>query len=659
VKQAVPGTAREETLLASQGRMMWWKFRKHKAAVVCLFVLGFFYLVAAFCEFVTPADPRRDHPEYVYAPPQRIRFVGPDGFRLRPFVYGMKAGVLDESVKHWDVATGTEGLNLREHVGQAWCVAFSPQGRWVAAGEDRRVRVWNAATGEAVLNPKGHTGQVSSVAFSPDGRLLVSASSDGTVRIQDVAEGSEAIVCCGHEGAVTSVAFSPDGGRVVSGGEDATVRMWDATTGKQLFEAGDHTAMVTGVAFSPDGRVVASASRDRTVILRDATTGEVGHALEHDAAVLSIAFSPRANHVAVVSGGSIVLRDAATGAAVRTFAVHGAETAVFSPDGSRMACGSSDGTVTILDADDGDEVATLVGHTAPVRGLAFSPDGRSLASVSSGQTWTRIYTVDRAKVHSLRLFAKGDPYRLFGLIPMETHLVGLSDGSPLFLLGADHLGRDLLSQIIYGARVSLSIGLVGVVLTMVIGVAIGGISGYMGGRIDNFIQRFIETLMCLPTLPLWMGLSAALPATWPPLWVYFGVVAILSLLGWTGLARVVRGKVLSLRDEDYVIAAELAGATRTWTIRRHLLPSLFSYLVVSVTLSVPGMILGETTLSYLGIGLRAPVVSWGVLLQQAQTVQTVSEHPWILAPAVFIIVVVLAFNFVGDGLRDAADPYST
>jgi len=181
----------------------------------------------------------------------------------------------------------------------------------------------------------------------------------------------------------------------------------------------------------------------------------------------------------------------------------------------------------------------------------------------------------------------------------------------------------------------------------------------MGGRVDNLIQRFMETLMCLPTLPLWMGLSAALPATWSPLWVYFGIIAILSMLGWTGLARVVRGKVLSLRDEDYVIASELAGASRAWTIRRHLLPSLFSYLIVSVTLAVPGMILGETTLSYLGIGLRPPVVSWGVLLQQAQTVQTVAEHPWILTPALFVIVVVLAFNFVGDGLRDAADPYSS
>ena len=274
------------------------------------------------------------------------------------------------------------------------------------------------------------------------------------------------------------------------------------------------------------------------------------------------------------------------------------------------------------------------------------------------ENWSRTYREDRSKVHPLRLFVSGDPYRLWGLIPMRTHLFGIDSDEPLFLLGADHLGRDLLSRVMHGSRVSLSIGLVGVFLSLVIGCVMGGISGYFGGWIDNAIQRLIETLISLPTIPLWMGLAAAMPPTWPPLRVYFGIIVILSLLGWTGLARVVRGKVIALREEDFAMAARLSGATEWWTIRKHLLPSFLSYIIVSVTLSVPGMILGETTLSYLGIGLQAPVVSWGVLLQQAQNIQSVSQYPWIMSPAIFVIVVVLAFNFVGDGLRDAADPYS-
>ena len=271
---------------------------------------------------------------------------------------------------------------------------------------------------------------------------------------------------------------------------------------------------------------------------------------------------------------------------------------------------------------------------------------------------TREYTIDTSRRHPLYLFVKGDAYRMWGAIPMRVHLFGVNNEQPLFLLGADHLGRDLLSRIIYGSRISLSIGLVGVLLSLVIGCVIGGISGYFGGWVDNVIQRLIDTLLSLPTIPLWMGLSAAFPPTWAPLRIYFGIVLILSLLGWTGLARVVRGKVIALREEDFATAARLAGASEWWTIRKHLLPAFFSYIVVSVTLAIPAMILGETTLSYLGIGLRPPVMSWGVLLQQAQNIQSVSQYPWLLMPAVFVVVAVLAFNFVGDGLRDAADPYS-
>lgn len=274
------------------------------------------------------------------------------------------------------------------------------------------------------------------------------------------------------------------------------------------------------------------------------------------------------------------------------------------------------------------------------------------------ENWMRQYRPDTRKKLKLHLFVKGDPYKIWGLIPWDRHLIGIEESTePFFLLGADHFGRDLLSQVIYGSRVSLSIGLVGVFVSLIIGCIMGGISGYFGGWIDNAIQRLIELLMSLPTLPLWMGLAAALPPQWPPLKVYFGMVIILSLIGWTGLARVVRGKIMALREEDFAMAARLAGASEMRIIRKHLLPSFYSYLIVTITLSVPGMILGETALSYLGLGLRAPVISWGVLLQQAQSVQVLSNYPWIMWPGAFVIVIVLAFNFAGDGMRDAADPY--
>ena len=364
-----PDELSEEFLIASQWRLMWWKFRKHKLAVVCSIILGIFYLVAIFCEFFSPTDPRRRDSEHIHAPSQRVRFIGEDGFHLRPFVYGVKGGKLDKN-------------------------------------------------------------------------------------------------------------------------------------------------------------------------------------------------------------------------------------------------------------------------------------------------WMRQYEEDRTKVLKIRFFVRGTPYKLWGLIPLDLHFMGIEErGDPFHLLGADHFGRDLLSRIIYGSRVSLSIGLVGVFLSLIIGCIIGGISGYFGGSVDTVIQRVIETLMSLPTLPLWMGLGAALPSTWSPLQVYFGMIVILSLIGWTGLARVVRGKLIALREEDFAMAARLAGATEMRIIGKHLLPSFFSYLIVSVTLSVPGMILGETALSYLGLGLRPPVISWGVLLQQAQSVQVLTNYPWIMWPGAFVIVIVLAFNFVGDGLRDAADPY--
>ncbi|MCC5846293.1 MAG: ABC transporter permease [Verrucomicrobia bacterium] len=273
------------------------------------------------------------------------------------------------------------------------------------------------------------------------------------------------------------------------------------------------------------------------------------------------------------------------------------------------------------------------------------------------ETWQRVYTPDPEKRYDLVFFPKGEPYRLWNLIPMQRRLFGSTEGRVL-LLGTDTLGRDVLSRIMFGARISLTIGLIGVVLTFCIGITLGGIAGYFGGFTDHAIQRLIEVLICIPQLPLWMVLSAALPGHWSALRMYFGITLILSFLGWTGLARVVRGKFLSLRNEDFVVAARLSGTGEVQIIFRHMVPSFMSHIIASATLAVPGMILGETALSFLGIGLRPPVISWGVLLQQAQNFQSVAMAPWLLYPGLFVIIVVLAFNVVGDGLRDAADPYA-
>ncbi|MFP4260538.1 MAG: ABC transporter permease [Opitutales bacterium] len=280
-------------------------------------------------------------------------------------------------------------------------------------------------------------------------------------------------------------------------------------------------------------------------------------------------------------------------------------------------------------------------------------------------TLQKYYIEDREKVVPLGFFVKGSPYKLWGLIPMERHLFGPDvdefdpETSPRFyLFGADKFGRDIASRLVYGARISLSVGLLAIALTFVLGIVIGGISGYVGGAVDNFIQRSIEVLNSFPTLPLWLAAAAIMPGDWPALKVYFAITIVLSLLGWTGLARVVRGKILSLREEDYAVAARLIGANHGRIIFLHLLPGFFSHIIVSLSLSVPGMILGETALSFLGLGLRPPIVSWGVMLQDCMNMDVVANYPWLLLPVIFIITTVLAFNFLGDGLRDAADPYS-
>ncbi len=272
------------------------------------------------------------------------------------------------------------------------------------------------------------------------------------------------------------------------------------------------------------------------------------------------------------------------------------------------------------------------------------------------ETWRKIYTEDKTVKYPISFLVKGDPYKMWGLVKGDIHFMG-ANGGPLFLFGTDESGRDLYSRIIYALRISLTIGLVGVAFTFILGCLFGGISGYYGGKADMIIQRIIEFLMSMPSIPLWMALSAAFPKDWSSAKIYFMITIILSLMGWTGLARVVRGKLLELRNEDFVLAARLAGATDRYIIGKHLLPSFMSYLIVNITIAIPSMILGETSLSFLGIGLRAPIVSLGVLLKDAQSINSIAVNPWLLIPGIFIVIVVMAFNFLGDGLRDAADPY--
>ena len=277
----------------------------------------------------------------------------------------------------------------------------------------------------------------------------------------------------------------------------------------------------------------------------------------------------------------------------------------------------------------------------------------------------RVYVEDESKPLSIGWFCLGDYYDLWGLVPGRLHLFCAeetrADGSaktlPIFLFGTDRLGRDVLSRIIYGARISLTIGLIGIAISFVIGLTLGGLAGYYGGWVDNVVQRLIEMLRSFPELPLWMALSAALPVTWSPVAVFVGITVILGLLDWPGLARAVRSKLLALREEDYATAAMMMGASPARVIARHLLPNFMSHLIASLTLSIPSMILGETALSYLGLGLRPPVTSWGVLLNEAQDINAVATYPWLILPMLPVVLVVLAFNFLGDGLRDAADPY--
>lgn len=293
-------------------------------------------------------------------------------------------------------------------------------------------------------------------------------------------------------------------------------------------------------------------------------------------------------------------------------------------------------------------------------GFSWRPFIHPLKVTYDMDTFQKVYTEDTSKRVYINFFVRSessdDEYKLFGLFKSNLHLFGVEDGY-LHLFGTDNLGRDVFSRVLYGGQISMSIGLAGVFLSLIIGLILGGISGYYGGVVDNIIQRLIEVIRSFPEIPLWMALSAAIPPDISPILVYFGITIILSFIGWTALGRQIRGKVLALKNEDFMVAARLAGTSEAKIILTHLIPSFMSHIIASLTLRIPSMILAETSLSFLGIGLRPPVVSWGVMLQQAQNVHTISMAPWLLIPGIFVIIYVLAFNFLGDGLRDAADPY--
>jgi peptide/nickel transport system permease protein len=297
-------------------------------------------------------------------------------------------------------------------------------------------------------------------------------------------------------------------------------------------------------------------------------------------------------------------------------------------------------------------------------GWALRPHVCAISGGRDQTTFRMVYQRDCSQKIRVGFFARGFEYQFLGLIPSNRHLIGISEPGKraedhLFLLGTDTQGRDLFSRIVYGTRISLSIGLLGVSMSLIFGIILGGISGYLGGIVDTIIQRMIEMVRSIPSIPLWMGLAAVLPTNWTVIQIYFAITIILSLFAWTDLARVVRGRFLALREEDFVTAALTAGAGPRRIIFRHMLPSFYSHIIASATLSIPFMIISETALSFLGLGLRPPAISWGVLLQATQNVQAIAHTPWLMIPAIPVIVAILALNFMGDGLRDAADPYST
>lgn len=319
-----------------------------------------------------------------------------------------------------------------------------------------------------------------------------------------------------------------------------------------------------------------------------------------------------------------------------------------------------------------DFLATVDPHATDARTSYIAPQGihlfdegrlrphvYGLKQVRDPRTFRIAYTPDPNRKVDIDFFVPGYRYHLFG-IETGIHLMGLRDparGDGIFILGTDLLGRDLFSRLVVATQVSLTIGLFGVTISLFLGILLGGVSAIYGGMVDLVIQRAIEVIRSMPTIPLWLGLAAAMPSGWSVTRIYFAITVIISLLAWTDLARVVRGKFLALREEDFVMAAELAGASRFRIIFKHMLPSFMSHIIAATSLALPAMIISETSLSFLGLGLRPPAISWGILLQDAQSIQTLALAPWLLISAIPVIAVILAFNFLGDGLRDAADPY--
>jgi len=302
----------------------------------------------------------------------------------------------------------------------------------------------------------------------------------------------------------------------------------------------------------------------------------------------------------------------------------------------------------------------------PMQGIAFFDSSGFNLSVPAvvGKrnpvTLRMEWKIDETKKVPIRFFTQGYKYKVLGLFETNIHLIGPTDPKSadwLYLFGTDRMGRDQWSRMMFGTRTSMVVGLVAVALSVILGVLLGGISGYFGGWTDLIIQRLIELLQSLPTIPIWLAMTAALPQDWRPDQVFFAITIILAFIGWTTLAREVRGRFLSLREEDFVLAADLAGCSRLRIITRHMVPAFMSHIIATSTLAIPVMIISESSLSFLGLGIRPPAISWGVLLQEAQNIQTVAQAPWLLLPGVFVIIAVLAFNLVGDGLRDAADPY--
>ncbi|MEE4193922.1 MAG: ABC transporter permease [Anaerolineae bacterium] len=297
-------------------------------------------------------------------------------------------------------------------------------------------------------------------------------------------------------------------------------------------------------------------------------------------------------------------------------------------------------------------------HIRDSEGRFRLPFTYALKQERNMDTYLYEYVNDTSQIYPLKFFVKGHPYKLLGLFETDIHFLGVEEGGTLLLLGTDQLGRDMFSRVLVGGRISLTVGLIGVVLTIILGSFLGTVSGYYGGWVDNVIQRIAELLRAFPTLPLWMTLTTALPREWPSHYIYFGIVTVLAIIGWTGLAREIRGKVMAFRNTDFVLAAEAQGASTLRIIFLYMIPNMVSHIMVIATLSIPGMILGESALSYLGLGIQPPMTSWGLMMAQAQKIEVMKNYPWLMLPGVFLFVVVLAFNFLGDGLRDAVDPFA-